>query len=1104
MAKIDIGGHVVEIDDGFLKLSPDEQAAEVDHIAASLPKKASIPNYVDPASGVEIPGLTVADVHPNPVEMAKGALNTASIGMGARAYALGQASAGKQSYDDALREWEAGAEKFAEEHPYLSGGSKLAGGAVSAAGAARAGLTLIPQAAKTGLGALTRAATAEGALWGGAGGAGETYTGNLKDYATNAAKGFALGGVIGATIPSAAALLGKGYNFVASHLGSAPEGVPSGPAGRLLSQALPADAPERLAKLGPAGSVVDISPRMEGLGQGVAVGQGEGSGQLVTHLRERDAGTNARLAQTLSEQLGPEQSPARVQADIAATKEAATAPDFQAGDAGTVNAGTLAERPSVAVAVRKAANAVADEGRPLPMVVRDENGNIVPSNAADTFAEGQRQRLDTALGDVLGFRGPLSKADEIRARRSAEASPYYETGHAAPIDYETEAGQALIQEHQRIAGAFPEALAYAKRLLAAEGAPGAQAEEAAARAAGPATPYGQTGSGGPTPDTLSRFIARNGGLLRDGQTADLARGIRGVGRVVREDGHSIDGYWRNRLINAGYLPRDPDGGEARDITNELFELLRREGRGERIYPEGFQPRGRARMTPEERDDLAGLRGEVVRDLVSTGVQPRAINDEIVTRAAERLAGRHAATGREAYEQAAALHGGDPAAPQTLLTARHWDYIKRGLDDVIKDNKDIGGNLNQIGLAAQRRKNALLAQLDETSPDLKTARSIWADESGGLDALEKGRKAYSANYTREQVQRDLAELGDTDREHYRLGFGAAARENMANSPRPASKLENKAFQDKLALMAEPEALARYNAAMQAEDKAFTQAQEPTAHAWRRAYQFLKEKADKATGEEATHLAQARDDLREALSQNPDFRRGLFKAEHYDRVSKAVDEGQAMFGPTVPHAEDLAASYLAKTPAERAAMFKGARSAAERAVRTQSNDLVALKKTFGGSGDWSRDNANTVFGPEATEGVLAGIAREQRMRDTLQRVDGGSQTPQRTAGKELIDRSSGNVPVDMTVFGSAAHAAQAIMRFAFKGLAKMSSDATRTELARIMTLPEAERDRVVDAILSAANIRGAQAAIIRQRITQQVGLIANNRAEPADPRARSAKR
>ncbi|MBS7703172.1 hypothetical protein [Chelatococcus asaccharovorans] len=88
------------------------------------------------------------------------------------------------------------------------------------------------------------------------------------------------------------------------------------------------------------------------------------------------------------------------------------------------------------------------------------------------------------------------------------------------------------------------------------------------------------------PLSLTQFIAKNGGLALDGD----ARGgdfqklfIPGGGPLARKSGLSIDGYWREALIEAGYLPADADGGMARDITRELFDLIEKERAGQKTY-----------------------------------------------------------------------------------------------------------------------------------------------------------------------------------------------------------------------------------------------------------------------------------------------------------------------------------------------------------------------------------------------------------------------------------------------------------------------------------------------------------------------------------------
>jgi hypothetical protein len=380
-------------------------------------------------------------------------------------------------------------------------------------------------------------------------------------------------------------------------------------------------------------------------------------------------------------------------------------------------------------------------------------------------AFSQADRIDNQLSDIAGPGGSLATADRILADRSADGRRLYEAPMASSIDYESEAGQALKALYPRIPA---KAKVAAEEILAMK--PRADAD-----AAGAATPFGQTGSGGPKPDSLARFIARNGGLALDAETADLPRTINGVGKLVHENGKSIDGFWRDKLIDAGYLPRDADGGQARDITNELYNLLERDLSGDHVRPEGWEAKGRARMTRGEGDHKEALRNDVVRDMLSQGRDPRTIDPAILDRAAEHLAGRQARTGTEAYDMAAATQEAIPSKADKL-TPQHWDYLKQGLDKIVSDNKNPFGEMNPVGQTANELRREVVRATEEAVPGLKEARKIWRGHTEELGALREGAKAFSK--PREQVHRDLEELSDTGRELYRLAAINAKKETIA--------------------------------------------------------------------------------------------------------------------------------------------------------------------------------------------------------------------------------------------------------------------------------------------------------------------------------------
>ncbi|MDH2313328.1 hypothetical protein [Methylobacterium brachiatum] len=165
-------------------------------------------------------------------------------------------------------------------------------------------------------------------------------------------------------------------------------------------------------------------------------------------------------------------------------------------------------------------------------------------------------------------------ADGLEARRTAQAATDYAAARAAPETVGIERmttverpGEPVVTQQQYSRPQFNDG---APRPLEAFARPDAEAATAG-------------------PESLARFIARNGGIRLDGEAAatDLHRfNIPGHGNVARPTGKGIDDFWRERLIEEGYFRPDPDGGMARDISSELLRKLQNEQRGFPSYPTG--------------------------------------------------------------------------------------------------------------------------------------------------------------------------------------------------------------------------------------------------------------------------------------------------------------------------------------------------------------------------------------------------------------------------------------------------------------------------------------------------------------------------------------
>lgn len=224
------------------------------------------------------------------------------------------------SYDAGVKTQRAETEKVRQEQPGLATVGELTGGLAGGVGLMRNGVTL---ASRMGPNLLPRAAGfgIEGGLYGGAHGAGNTYSENSKDYIDNAKKGAALGTAIGAGLPVAGTIAGGAYRLGSAFVGPRVEGAGRGATALMRTAAMADEVGLRnLPGMGPEAMLVDAGPAMKGLGQGAGTGTGEGRTRLVNALTQRDRGTGNRLADALDTNLGPSPMPSRIEAGLNADR----------------------------------------------------------------------------------------------------------------------------------------------------------------------------------------------------------------------------------------------------------------------------------------------------------------------------------------------------------------------------------------------------------------------------------------------------------------------------------------------------------------------------------------------------------------------------------------------------------------------------------------------------------------------------------------------------------------------------------------------------------------------------------------------------------------
>lgn len=216
---------------------------------------------------------------------------------------------------------------------FLSSTADVTGGIAPVVGLAKSGATFAANAAPQ-LWRRIAAGGVEGGLHGAAQGAGNTYTGEIGDYASNAGGGAVLGGAFGSAAPMVAKGVGSIYRAIADQgwRGSAPGS---------LAKAAQTDA-AGLAALpgqGPAAMLVDAGPSMRGAGQGAVLGEpGPGKAALIHNLTARDAASPQRITGAVDQTFGPAPTPSHVERGVR-ERMTAMGPEYDAAleAAGRIN-----------------------------------------------------------------------------------------------------------------------------------------------------------------------------------------------------------------------------------------------------------------------------------------------------------------------------------------------------------------------------------------------------------------------------------------------------------------------------------------------------------------------------------------------------------------------------------------------------------------------------------------------------------------------------------------------------------------------------------------------------------------------------------------------
>lgn len=378
MATLDINGTHVNVDDSFLKLSPDEQQNTVDHIAATLSPPAPDPVSTNDvvrsaATGVPILGglLNKADAATNAV------LAPAFNSFFDEKDQLPE-STFSERYAHSLRDQEGGDDKFATQHPIIDTGAKLAGGVAGMAPLVGAAPSLWGADAAAGLGTRIGMGAASNALMGGA---------DSGIRGNGVVGGALVGGVLGAAAPAAEAVASPLIGSIMARFN--PEGTAQRQVARAISESgrptadiandVTQAAAEGQGQFTLADSLGNPGQRMLST---VTRAPGEGRTDAVNFLENRQAGQGRRISNALAEGFNAPETAAQTEARLTAARGTQADTDFGAVRDG---AGSVDVMPAI-----NHIDSILGPGADQQLA---NGGSALPNDSIEGALQGFRNRL---------------------------------------------------------------------------------------------------------------------------------------------------------------------------------------------------------------------------------------------------------------------------------------------------------------------------------------------------------------------------------------------------------------------------------------------------------------------------------------------------------------------------------------------------------------------------------------------------------------------------------------------------------------------------------------------------------------------------------------
>ena len=242
--------------------------------------------------------------------------------------------------------------------------------------------------------------------------------------------------------------------------------------------------------------------------------------------------------------------------------------------------------------------------------------------------------------------------------------------------------------------------------------------------------------------SLIKFLADSGGINDvGGDLAAMDAGLWHKGKAFQRPliGKMSADDAALRAWEAGYFP----GRQERPDINELFDAVSREMRGQPTYARAADQGAADRFAARNAADEAayyGYTGEDAPMEADYGLRPEPVGEPVFAR---------------------------------LPTAKTWDYVKRGLDEVLEGYRDTTTgrlpNTNEVR-AVQDTLKALRSELISANPAYGQALNVSSDYLGAQDAFYRSQKMFlNPNVTEKQFAKNIGDLTGAEKSAFRAGI-----------------------------------------------------------------------------------------------------------------------------------------------------------------------------------------------------------------------------------------------------------------------------------------------------------------------------------------------